>query len=85
MIYTVQLSMFILFAYRLFTSATRLYYHVAFCLSTTFFNFFQLVSALSKKAFKTRCFSFFVVAVCDSLVRLSQLFLFVNNFFKTFL
>ena len=33
--------MFISVAYQLLTSATRSYYHVLFCLSTTFFNFFQ--------------------------------------------
>ena len=47
----------------LFVHATALlYYHVLFYLSTTFFNFFQLVFALSKKALKTRCFS--VVCCC---------------------
>ena len=64
-------------------ATTRLYYHVFQTLSTTFFNFFRFIFALSKKAFKThRCFCCFVVVVCDSFVRLSHDFLFVNNFFK---
>ena len=48
--------MFICVAYQFSASATRLYYHVSLCLSTTFFNFFRFVFALSKKALKTYLF-----------------------------
>ena len=48
--------MFICVAYQFSASATRLYYHVSLCLSTTFFNFFRFVFALSKKALKTHLF-----------------------------
>ena len=59
--------MFIFVAYQLPASATLLYYHVLQILSTTFFNFFRLVFALSKKALKTCCFLLIVVAVFSNL------------------
>ena len=49
------------FAYHSFATALSCY-HVLLSLSTTFFNFFQLVFALSKKVLKTCCFS--VVCCC---------------------
>ena len=62
--------MFICCAYWLSASATRLYYHVFRTLSTTFFNFFRFIFALSKKAPKTYRFVLFVVVVRDSFVNI---------------
>ena len=52
------------------SSATLISYHVLFDLSTTFFNFFRLILALSKKAFRTPRCLVFVVVVRDSFVNI---------------
>ena len=60
---------YILFSYQCSSlSATAfIYYHLLLSLSTTFFNFFWFVFALSKKALKTHLFCWFVVAVFSNL------------------
>ena len=72
-------------AYQLSASATRLYYHVLRTLSTTFFNFFDFVFALSTKALKTHHFLVDLLlprsATLDTIHPPSTK---VNNIFKTF-
>ena len=51
----------------LLSATAFIYYHLLLSLSTTFFNFFRFVFALSKKALKTHLFCRFVVAVFSNL------------------
>ena len=51
----------------LLSATAFIYYHLLLSLSTTFFNFFWFVFAISKKALKTHLFCWFVVAVFSNL------------------